>query len=454
MWRDVIPYVQASFRGVPFQTVDAEARVGRRNVTHEYPQRDDPYAEDLGRRARQYVVEAYVLGDDYLAQRDALIDAIEQAGPGELVHPRWGTLQVVVLESVSIKESTREGGIARFSITFGEAGQNTFPKATTDTVFEIDAASALMEDMAAADFTLMFDALGSSVLALEGIAAFLRDFNDFVLMVRRVCDVLQIGDIERRISATSTNLTTLIATPAILVQNIVEICGDFTDALVRPVSALSEFEAIFYAKPRPSSALVAATVPGSTRARLLANEIAHGDLQRRLGLAGQARALALALVEPAAPTSRRLALAAQARSQEAGAPSLPISSAMRSAGSAPLTVSRLWSSGREPQIDTVRKALELRDRLLAQIDVELEQNDPPTEVAAALVRLRAAITRDVAARSEQLRRASRFTPALVLPSLAIAQRVYQDAARVDELESRNGIRHPAFVPALPLEVLQ
>jgi prophage DNA circulation protein len=38
--------------------------------------------------------------------------------------------------------------------------------------------------------------------------------------------------------------------------------------------------------------------------------------------------------------------------------------------------------------------------------------------------------------------------------LVIAHRVYQDASRVDELVLRNGIRHPGFVPAVALEVLQ
>ena len=82
--------VAGSFRGVPFRTVDAEMRVGRRNVVNEYPQRDLPYVDDLGRRARRFVVEAYVIGDGYRAERDALIAAFEAKGSGELIHPRYG----------------------------------------------------------------------------------------------------------------------------------------------------------------------------------------------------------------------------------------------------------------------------------------------------------------------------------------------------------------------------
>ena len=54
--------VGASFRGVPFRTTDSDTGVGRRNEVHEYPMRDLPYADDLGRRAREFQVNGYVVG--------------------------------------------------------------------------------------------------------------------------------------------------------------------------------------------------------------------------------------------------------------------------------------------------------------------------------------------------------------------------------------------------------
>ncbi|EPR0211413.1 DNA circularization N-terminal domain-containing protein, partial [Escherichia coli] len=45
-WKDRL--VEASFRGVPFKVEDEGAPVGRRVETHEYPNRDKPYTEDLG----------------------------------------------------------------------------------------------------------------------------------------------------------------------------------------------------------------------------------------------------------------------------------------------------------------------------------------------------------------------------------------------------------------------
>ena len=50
-WReDLRP---ASFRGVPFLVDESHVVIGRRVVLHEYPLRDKPYAEDLGKN-REY----------------------------------------------------------------------------------------------------------------------------------------------------------------------------------------------------------------------------------------------------------------------------------------------------------------------------------------------------------------------------------------------------------------
>ena len=83
--------------------------------------------------AREFQVNGYVVGENYLQERDALIEALEAYGPGELIHPKYGMLNVVVVGRVSIRESHSEGGIARFAITFAEAGENTFPQAATST---------------------------------------------------------------------------------------------------------------------------------------------------------------------------------------------------------------------------------------------------------------------------------------------------------------------------------
>ncbi|EPY2517038.1 DNA circularization N-terminal domain-containing protein [Escherichia coli] len=71
-WRDRLQ--DASFRGVPFKVEEESAGTGRRVETHEYPNRDKPYTEDLGKITFRPSITAYVVGDDCFDQRDRLID--------------------------------------------------------------------------------------------------------------------------------------------------------------------------------------------------------------------------------------------------------------------------------------------------------------------------------------------------------------------------------------------
>src|SRR4051812_39444914 len=130
-WKDQL--VPASFRGVTFGVLDTDIVFGRRNQLHEYPLRDEPYAEDLGKKAREYTINAFVIGDDYISSRDALISAIEDNdSPGTLVHPTLGTKSVVP-KDCRVIYSNQEGRMERFTLTFVEAGSNEFPSSLFDT---------------------------------------------------------------------------------------------------------------------------------------------------------------------------------------------------------------------------------------------------------------------------------------------------------------------------------
>lgn len=135
-WRDNLR--PASFRGVPFRIDSASLIAGRRLARHEYPQRDMPYLEDMGRKAREYRIEAMILGSDYMRGRDELIAALEAPGAGQLVHPYYGTLQVVVSGDCEVSESTQHGGLASITIVFVEAGKRQEPKSGTDSKAVLD----------------------------------------------------------------------------------------------------------------------------------------------------------------------------------------------------------------------------------------------------------------------------------------------------------------------------
>ena len=124
-WRTGIP---ASFRGAEFHIDVGGKASGRRTVSHEFPERDTPFTEDMGRRARRWSITGYIIGRldnpataNYITLRDALIAACEAYGPGSLVHPTLGATWVNC-DTYSVSESRERGGMATFSMTFVEAG--------------------------------------------------------------------------------------------------------------------------------------------------------------------------------------------------------------------------------------------------------------------------------------------------------------------------------------------
>lgn len=122
----------ASFKGIPFIIVSADSDFGRRTVEHEFPGQDVPYVEDLGKKGGVFSVEGQLLGGDYLEQRDQLKAACEEAGPGELIHPYYGTLNVTC-KSITIRDSRRSTRHADFQIVFVETGELIVPYESVDT---------------------------------------------------------------------------------------------------------------------------------------------------------------------------------------------------------------------------------------------------------------------------------------------------------------------------------
>jgi prophage DNA circulation protein len=134
-WHDSLygdQYHRATFRKIPFYIKESDTEIGRRNVLHQYPFRDTPYLEDMGAEAEIFTINAYVIQNksnsfDYFKERNALIKALQQKGSGTLIHPFLGEKIVGVQGKAKVTETFDEGGIARFTITFVQAGKNNAP---------------------------------------------------------------------------------------------------------------------------------------------------------------------------------------------------------------------------------------------------------------------------------------------------------------------------------------
>lgn len=393
-WRQ--RYVQGSFRGATFVTQQRERVGGRRIALFELPFRDTPTAEDLGRRAREATLDCFVHGADYMDARDALVNALEAFGPGTFVDPWTGEQLQVMCEDFRWSESTDEGGMARFTILFREAGVEKPLSSTSDT--------AALARSTAASVSAELPASFASGFSIEQSASFVEDAaSDLIdaIAVTAELSASTSGGLGQALRAFESGLRLLPGGTASLLRAPLSL-GQTLVGLVATVAALS---------PQP-------------RARLRTIE----PLARfGAGIDAVARTT---------PARTR-----QADNQDA------IIHIVRAAAGAELVAAAsniAWTN----QAD----ATGTRDRLTAIFDAhELEAADAGADARAEqFARLRTALSRDIGARSAGLARGYRYTPRATEPAIVIAQRLHGFGrtmeAQADAIVAMNKVRHPGFVP--------
>jgi prophage DNA circulation protein len=125
VWRDAL--IPASFRGALFHVENSSRGGGRRMVVHQYPKRNVPYAEDMGREATRWNFSGYLIHGDYgfpgnvLQQVAALNSALDDDDAGLLIHPLLGSM-LVMCERWSYSDKRQTGGFFEYDMQFIEAG--------------------------------------------------------------------------------------------------------------------------------------------------------------------------------------------------------------------------------------------------------------------------------------------------------------------------------------------
>jgi len=405
------PELRGSFRGVEFHVERYDTQGGRRWLVHEYPRRDRPYAEDMGRKAREWRLQFFVAGDDYDLQRDALIEALDAEEPGELVHPYLGTFSVVATEP-RWSESTREGGVCTFEVTFVESGAETFPARAVDTQRQLAQAADAFEEALAEDFASQWSVeglLGWSLVSVE---------RDLLAIVRDLEEV--VGDIAGEIAGAirfPTNIASIVLGGYNRLRN----------AVLEPVRALDLYS---------GNSVLGSGDAGGGRVRLSpGTPVRAARLLRETGASGDD------VAPPIADTPERRQRARNT-----------IAANQLNGRAATLAAARLvgetdWLSRGDAEAagaDT-----------LALIDAQMTQSEPITDaVYGALVTLRAAVSEDLRQRAVALPGLTTYTPQRTLPALVVAHRLYGDARRADEIAVRNNVPHPgALRGGIALEVM-
>lgn len=392
-WRDRLR--PAAFRGIPFFVDGQGTDTGRRAVKHEYPGKNDAYVEDIGRRGREFTIEAYVLGADYDRARDSLLEACEAAGPGELNHPAHGK-KSVVCTSCRVSESRQDGGYAKFSLTFAETIEPSYPAPVIATKNRAKKSADNAITKAKSAFEAVFSVVGMAASAVQSATDFVQDMsdtlNDVLAPIRATQEA--VASLKRDIDKLALNADSLVRAPFDLAGDLATTFRSFADL---PASPSLKLGAMLDAYGITEDG----TIPETTVQR-------RREASNRKALAGLFRQVA-------------------------------ISEGVRMAT--------------EVGFESYDDALSARERLADLID---EQASEVTDDALylSLMAMRSDLTRAVPDAGNSRARIVQFTPVITRTALDIAQELYGDASREADITARNGLRHPGFVlGGRPIEVL-
>jgi len=154
---------KASFRGIEF-SIEGEATTtgGRKTVTHEYPNSPNRITEDLGFLPKKFSINGVISGVNYIEQKISLIRALETEGIGVLLHPWFGTLNVVST-TFSISENQNKLGRVDFTMSFEiQEGQLT-PLQSPVNPSAIEGLKEIASDQSLASIIKNFKVVGQTI---------------------------------------------------------------------------------------------------------------------------------------------------------------------------------------------------------------------------------------------------------------------------------------------------
>lgn len=430
----------ASLGGVPFGVLGGEGRFGRRIQLHQYPFRDMPWPEDLGRGARRIDLTGFLLegdaltgGGDVIAQLQAMIGVVEQPGPLTLVHPTLGTLKVVVPEECFRHvERWDAGRFFEISISCIEAGQRIFPSVAPNTGAAVSSAYSAALPMFASDFSsgvtgaLGLDAsvisMAISVAASWGAIA-LSLGGDASAVFHMTAELQGSygryfgGAVSGFLANASPTAGTTPTTASLIAQGAANLAavGVAVDGLAA-ASATGSPGKISAAAQAVPAAVLAATVNPADSLRLLSS---LSDFSPQAFTTSDVVGQAMASVQVGMGNLfRRLAVVTLANA----------------------------SAGYQPS--SADDASAVRDQVTGLIDNEVEMAGDGGEDASfrALRTLRQAVVADLNSRGAALPSLKTFEFQAQLPAAALALRIYRDPSRADQLVSQANPAHPSFMP--------
>lgn len=188
-WEETL--LDASFKGLGFDCVLTRDSDERDVAEYLYPFRSGGELDDLGRGIRRFDLVAVFFGGDYEERLQRFLEKLEEPGPGELIHPVFGSIPQAQLRAKLVDHDAESPDYCTVRMTFLEQGDaNPFfarelPAGKADA---ISAFAAAVNDLGAQEFLDTINGLKLQSNLLTRLNA-VRDVMGSVLSsVRSVVD--------------------------------------------------------------------------------------------------------------------------------------------------------------------------------------------------------------------------------------------------------------------------
>jgi prophage DNA circulation protein len=153
-WADNL--LPASFRAIEFDILSTEDEARRALARHSYPYTDGADVEDMGLEERKLSVKAIFYGDDYEERLQAFVAALDQRGAGDLVHPVFGAMDSMQVNTYRVSHDEDKPDQCQVSVEFEQSvtAAPFFARALASQAADsIDDAADSVEDASAAALT-------------------------------------------------------------------------------------------------------------------------------------------------------------------------------------------------------------------------------------------------------------------------------------------------------------
>ncbi|EMA5902433.1 DNA circularization protein [Salmonella enterica] len=445
---------KGSFRNVPFLIYKEQRERGGRNIVkREYPLRESGGADDLGPKLPALTFTVIVQGDDAQAQRKALRDALYAPGAGELIHPDYGTLNVLI-DNFESRYNVSEQRVVEFTINATPQANDTAPDAQKDTATALTTKAGsglnsifntLADGWAVVsdnlhDLQAMADTVSGKIDALENTVSSVGIMQD-------------ISSFSASFSAMKGNITALITSPLRMAQ---QFAGIFSGLIALP--SLPSLSLLGDKKRNQSGGAYTGASPAGSLSTPDEAVRSQGGTQLYQALSAfydtlvtQDRQRDLNSLTPTTQANIRLIQSvmqsAVVLAQVQTAASLlttAVAQAATPAGTGattdtPITVPLLQSAA-----DVQAVSHMLGQSLDAQVLAFSGQGY--TRTALALREARLALVEDLTTRGVQLPGASSVAVRTTEPALVTLYRATGNSVQWQRFVRRNGVVHPLFVP--------